>query len=60
MKNLDVNIESLKVKLTKEDLEELSNAVREEEVAGYRSFGGFEPFNWKYADTPPMHANPSA
>ncbi|XP_042416523.1 perakine reductase-like [Zingiber officinale] len=60
VKNLDVNIESLKVKLTKEDLEELSDAVREEEVAGSRSYGSFEPSNWKYADTPLMPANPSA
>lgn len=60
MKNLDLNIESLKVKLTKEDLEELSDAVREEEVGGYRSYRSMEPFSWKYADTPPMHANPSA
>ncbi|KAG6492355.1 hypothetical protein ZIOFF_047312 [Zingiber officinale] len=60
VKNLDVNIESLKVKLAKEDSEELSDAVREEEVAGSRSYGSFEPSNWKYADTPPMPANPSA
>ncbi|KAG6535115.1 probable aldo-keto reductase 1 [Zingiber officinale] len=62
IKNLDANIGSLKVKLTPEDLKELSDVVSEEEVAGYRSYSLSEPYNWKYSDTPPLqlHANPSA
>ncbi|XP_042384843.1 probable aldo-keto reductase 1 [Zingiber officinale] len=60
LKNLDSNIGSLKVRLTKEDLKELTDAVPEEEVLGYRSYSIGESINWHYADTPPLHKNPSA
>ncbi|CAL9135624.1 unnamed protein product [Musa textilis] len=60
LRNLDDNIGSLKVKLTEDDLKEISDAVREEEVAGYRSNGAFELFTWKYANTPPIHGNQAA
>ncbi|XP_038970236.1 probable aldo-keto reductase 1 [Phoenix dactylifera] len=60
IKNLDDNIGSLKVKLTKEDLEEISNVVREEEVTGSRTSSQFEKAGWKYANTPPKDINSSA
>ncbi|KAG6536717.1 hypothetical protein ZIOFF_001784 [Zingiber officinale] len=60
LKNLDSNIGSLKVRLTKEDLKELTDAVPEEEVLGYRSYSIGESINWHCADTPPLHKNPSA
>ncbi|CAL9166708.1 unnamed protein product [Musa hybrid cultivar] len=60
LRNLDDNIGSLKVKLTEDDLKEISDAVREEEVAGYRCHSVFEPFTWKYANTPPIHSNLAA
>ncbi|KAJ6797931.1 putative aldo-keto reductase 1 [Iris pallida] len=49
--NLDNNITSLEVKLNKEDLEEISEAVSVKEVAGPRSQGQLEDYNWNYADT---------
>ncbi|EHA8589881.1 Perakine reductase [Cocos nucifera] len=52
IKNLHDNIGSLKVKLTKEDLIEISNAVCEEEVAGSRNCGHFEQNDWRNANTP--------
>ncbi|KAG6532421.1 hypothetical protein ZIOFF_006264 [Zingiber officinale] len=60
LKNLDSNIGSLKVRLTKEDLKELTDAMPKEEVLGYRSYSISESINWHYADTPPLHKNPSA
>lgn len=53
MKNLDDNIESLRIKLTKEDLKEISDAVPIEEVAGSRDPEGFDKASWKFANTPP-------
>ncbi|KAJ1284339.1 hypothetical protein BS78_03G196300 [Paspalum vaginatum] len=50
--NLDANIESLKVKLTDEDLKEIASQIREEDVAGARQNTSFAPTNWNYADTP--------
>ncbi|KAM0951833.1 putative perakine reductase [Dioscorea sansibarensis] len=53
IKNLDSNIGALQVKLTEEDLKEISDSVSEEEVAGSRSFSEIaEKFSWKYANTP--------
>ena len=50
--NLDANVESLKVKLTAEDLKEIASQIRAEDVAGGRQFASFEHATWKYADTP--------
>ncbi|XP_066306500.1 probable aldo-keto reductase 1 [Miscanthus floridulus] len=52
IKNLDANIDSLKVKLTDDDLKEISSEIREEDVAGARQNTSFGPTNWNYADTP--------
>lgn len=57
IKNLDDNIKSLKVKLTKEDLTDISNMVRQEEVAGQRTYRSFKEYNWQYANTPPKDIN---
>lgn len=53
IKNLDDNICSQMVKLTKEDLKEISIAVPIEEVAGDRVFDGMKHLTWKFANTPP-------
>ncbi|KAH9687952.1 Aldo ket red domain-containing protein [Citrus sinensis] len=53
IKNLDDNIDSLRIKLTKEDLKEISDAVPIEEVAGDRDPEGFDKASWKFANTPP-------
>jgi len=58
VKNLDDNIGSVKVKLTKEELLEISHAANE--VAGSRSLGSSESYNWKYADTPLPNIGASA
>ncbi|XP_072951932.1 probable aldo-keto reductase 1 [Typha angustifolia] len=60
IKNLDDNIGSLKVKLTEDDLKEISDAVREEDVAGSRTFSVSEQFCWKFADTPKKQNTSSA
>ncbi|XP_038970234.1 perakine reductase-like [Phoenix dactylifera] len=57
IKNLDANIDSLKLKLTKEDLTEISNAVNEEEVAGSSASVLSEHYQWKYANTPAKNCN---
>uniref|UniRef100_A0A7N2L6E3 NADP-dependent oxidoreductase domain-containing protein n=1 Tax=Quercus lobata TaxID=97700 RepID=A0A7N2L6E3_QUELO len=55
IKNLENNIGSLKVKLTEEDLKEISDAVPMEEVAGSRSFQNTDHFLWKFGNTPPKN-----
>ncbi|CAL4962616.1 unnamed protein product [Urochloa decumbens] len=52
IKNLDANIDALKVKLTDEDLKEIGSQIREEDVAGGRQYTSFAHTVWKYADTP--------
>ncbi|KAF7100360.1 hypothetical protein CFC21_101887 [Triticum aestivum] len=52
IKNLDSNIDSLKIKLAEDDLKEISNQIREEDVAGGRSYTSFAHANWNHADTP--------
>ncbi|KAF9622799.1 hypothetical protein IFM89_034034 [Coptis chinensis] len=53
IKNLDNNLGSLKVKLTPEDLKELSDAVPMDEVGGQRDYGLYTEYNWEFANTPP-------
>ncbi|XP_078179735.1 putative aldo-keto reductase 1 isoform X1 [Carex rostrata] len=55
IKNLDDNIGSLKVKLSKEDLEEITDLVKENEVVGKRTFFNHEHVTWRYANTPPAN-----
>ncbi|XP_044500622.1 probable aldo-keto reductase 1 isoform X1 [Mangifera indica] len=51
--NLDNNIGSLRVKLTDEELEEISAAVPINEVAGSRLINeSFSQISWKFANTP--------
>lgn len=53
IKNLDDNIGSLRLKLTKEDLEEICDVVPQNEVAGARAIEKLLSFSWRFADTPP-------
>ncbi|KAM4108654.1 hypothetical protein ACB094_03G061200 [Castanea mollissima] len=55
IKNLENNIGSLTVKLTEEELKEISDAVPMEEVAGSISFQNMDHFHWKFANTPPKN-----
>ncbi|XP_039139610.1 probable aldo-keto reductase 1 [Dioscorea cayenensis subsp. rotundata] len=52
IKNLDSNIGALQVKLTEDDLREISDLIPVEEVAGSRSYEFDESFGWKHANTP--------
>ncbi|PON73859.1 Aldo/keto reductase/potassium channel subunit beta [Parasponia andersonii] len=52
IKNLDDNIGSVGVKLTEEDLKEISDAVPIEEVAGDRTYQSLISSSWKFANTP--------
>ncbi|XVE89864.1 hypothetical protein DITRI_Ditri20bG0028900 [Diplodiscus trichospermus] len=52
IKNLDQNIGSLAVKLTADDLKEISDAVPIEEVAGDRNYDSMRKASWKFANTP--------
>jgi aryl-alcohol dehydrogenase-like predicted oxidoreductase len=51
-KNLDNNIGSVNVRLTKEDVKELSHVIAINEVAGGRTADIFERYSWKFANTP--------
>ncbi|CAN0920443.1 Probable aldo-keto reductase 1 [Linum grandiflorum] len=53
LKHLENNIGSMEVKLTKEDMEEICEAVPIDEVAGVRSAG--YQYTWKFAHTPPTN-----
>ncbi|KAK7280067.1 hypothetical protein RJT34_25129 [Clitoria ternatea] len=55
LKNLENNIGSLTVKLTDEDLREISEAVPVSEVAGKREFDALSIYSWKFATTPPKY-----
>ncbi|KAJ9682338.1 hypothetical protein PVL29_018288 [Vitis rotundifolia] len=52
IKNLDDNIGSLRLNLTKEDLEEISNAVPLTEVVGARAPDVLTSTLWQFANTP--------
>lgn len=52
VKNLENNIGSLGLKLTEEDLNEISEAVPIDEVAGEREGDSFSKYSWKFANTP--------
>lgn len=52
IKNLQENIGSVDVKLTSDDLKELSEAVNIEEVAGSRQGEALYKTSWRFADTP--------
>ncbi|KAI5064118.1 hypothetical protein GOP47_0020788 [Adiantum capillus-veneris] len=53
-KNFDENEGALKVKLSVEDLEEISSAVPAGEVSGERHNEQIDRLSYKYADTPPL------
>ncbi|CAN0887115.1 Probable aldo-keto reductase 1 [Linum grandiflorum] len=53
IKNLDLNIGSLLVKLTPQDVKEISDAVQIEEVNGSREMPVIAKFSWQFADTLP-------
>ena len=57
--NLEDNIGSLRLKLTEEELKEISDAVPIEEVAGGRDLEILTKTSWKFANTPPKDANVS-
>ncbi|KAM7472696.1 hypothetical protein LguiA_010879 [Lonicera macranthoides] len=56
IKNLDENVSSLTVKLTKDDIKEISDAVPINEVAGTRNTDNFLRISWRFANTPPKHS----
>ncbi|KAJ1423855.1 NADP-dependent oxidoreductase domain [Sesbania bispinosa] len=53
LRNFENNIGSLIVKLTDEDLREISEAVPVYEVAGEREYDSLSKYSWKLATTPP-------
>ncbi|XP_038715067.1 perakine reductase-like [Tripterygium wilfordii] len=55
VKNFDHNIGSLNVRLTKEDLNEISDAIPIDEVAGLRQPEQLCHHSWKFADMPTKH-----
>ncbi|KAH0466601.1 hypothetical protein IEQ34_003839 [Dendrobium chrysotoxum] len=57
IKHLDDNINTLLVKLTEEDMKDISSAVSVEEVAGDRLYGHLVPHSWKFANTPAKGSN---
>lgn len=60
IKNLDQNLGALAVKLSEEDLREISAAV--DDVAGSRHYNGLDHLSWsswKSANTPPKDSRVS-
>ncbi|XVF06302.1 hypothetical protein REPUB_Repub06bG0035600 [Reevesia pubescens] len=53
IKNLDSNIDSLRVRLIEDDLKEITAMIPINQVAGTRSPDRFSQFSWKSAKTPP-------
>ncbi|KAL7220349.1 hypothetical protein ACSBR2_013265 [Camellia fascicularis] len=53
IKNLDANIESVAVKLTQEDLKEISDAIPIDEVSGVRELDFLSRYTYRSANTPP-------
>ncbi|CAK8544765.1 unnamed protein product [Lathyrus sativus] len=53
IKNLDQNLGALTVKLSEEELREISAAVPVDDVAGSRYYNGSDKLSWKFANTPP-------
>ncbi|XP_059651060.1 perakine reductase-like [Cornus florida] len=53
IKNLDDNIGSVRVNLTKDDVKDISDAVPINEVAGPAAPEVSERFSWRFANTPP-------
>ncbi|KAK4258003.1 hypothetical protein QN277_007517 [Acacia crassicarpa] len=53
VKNLENNIGSLTVKLTNEDVREISDIIPAHEFAGEREYDMFSKYMWKFATTPP-------
>ncbi|KAL2455381.1 putative aldo-keto reductase 3 [Abeliophyllum distichum] len=53
IKNLHENIDSVKVKLTKDDLKEICDAVPVNEVAGLKTMEAFVRVSARFANTPP-------
>ncbi|XVF66610.1 hypothetical protein PTKIN_Ptkin10aG0051000 [Pterospermum kingtungense] len=52
VKNIKENIGSLALKLTPEDLKEISSAVPIDGVSGPREMASISKYAWKFADTP--------
>ncbi|KAK4560220.1 hypothetical protein RGQ29_009124 [Quercus rubra] len=59
VKHVDDNVGSLKVKLTAEDLKEITDAVAINEVAGARIHAGIELYSWRFVNTPSKSDNAS-
>ncbi|XP_043690652.1 perakine reductase-like isoform X2 [Telopea speciosissima] len=57
LKNLDENIGSLAVKLTGDDVEEITDAVPIDEVSGARIYEKINLHSWQFANTPAKHSN---
>lgn len=53
IENLDQNLGALAVKLSEEDMREISAAVPEDDIAGSRYYNGMDSLSWKFANTPP-------
>ncbi|OMO96359.1 Aldo/keto reductase [Corchorus olitorius] len=53
IKNLDSNIDSLRVKLTEEDLKDITDVIPISEVAGSRTPDKYLKLSWNFANTPP-------
>ncbi|OMO96294.1 Aldo/keto reductase [Corchorus olitorius] len=52
IKNLDSNIDSLRMKLSEEDLKEIGDVIPMNEVAGANEPDIIAKFKWKFANTP--------
>lgn len=56
-KNIDANVGSLTVKLTNEDLQEISDMIPINAATGNRVSDSLIRCSWKFANTPPKASN---
>ncbi|KAM0992286.1 hypothetical protein ACFX13_010726 [Malus domestica] len=56
-KNIDDNIGSLRVKLTKDDMKEISDMISINAAAGERLTDSLMRCSWKFASTPAKQCN---
>ncbi|KAK8589445.1 hypothetical protein V6N13_088289 [Hibiscus sabdariffa] len=52
IKNLDSNIDSLRLKLTEEDLKQITDVIPVTEIAGSRTPESYVHLSWEFANTP--------
>lgn len=54
IRNVEANIGSISVKLTRAEVEEIGSMFLADEVSGHRQFEGFNQFDYREASSPQL------